>query len=76
MHSDDDFYEERIARFVELAEAAQDASARASEMLLKVTYARLASQWIQLAQMAARMTKLAAEAKTPLPGFDGDHQLN
>ena len=51
----EDVYEERIARFLELAEAAQAASERASSALLKVTYAKLASQWVELAQLATEL---------------------
>jgi hypothetical protein len=50
----EDVYKERIARFLELAEAAQSAAERASSIMLKVTYAKLASQWVELAQTAAR----------------------
>jgi hypothetical protein len=59
----EDVYEERIARFLELAEAAQTASERASGIMLKVTYARLASQWVELAQLAARTIVQAQEAR-------------
>lgn len=58
----EDVYEERITRFLELAEAAQVAAERASTIVLKTTYAKLASQWVDLAQMAARTIKLAHEA--------------
>jgi hypothetical protein len=58
----EDIYEERIARFLELAEAAQTAAETASSTLLKVTYAKLASQWVELAQMAARTMNSADEA--------------
>lgn len=50
----EDVYEERITRFLELAEAAQSAAERATSIMLKVTYAKLASQWVELAQMAAK----------------------
>lgn len=51
----EDIYEERLARFLDLAEAAQDAADRADSMVLKVTYAKLASQWVELAQRARGM---------------------
>jgi hypothetical protein len=77
----EDVYEERIARFLELAEAAQSAAERASSIVLKVTYARLASQWVELAQMAARIISLAREPTADLPGTTGreeshDHRMN
>jgi hypothetical protein len=63
----EDVYEERIARFLELAEAAQSASERAADIVLKVTYARLAGQWVELAQMAARALHMAHEASAEAP---------
>ena len=62
----EDVYEERIARFLELAEAAQNAADRASSILLKVTYAKLASQWVDLAQMAARTITVAHQTEEDL----------
>lgn len=66
MRSTEDIYEERLVRYLELAEAAQEASERAGDITLKITYAKLASQWIELGQMAARTADLAASAKKPL----------
>ncbi len=63
----EDVYEERIARFLELAEAAQVAAERASTTVLKTTYAKLASQWVDLAQMAARTITLAHEPTNGSP---------
>jgi hypothetical protein len=63
----EDVYEERIARFLELAEAAQSAADRTANEVLKITYARLAGQWVELAQMAARTISLAREAARALP---------
>jgi hypothetical protein len=65
-----DVYEERIARFLELAEAAQSAAERASTTLLKVTYARLASQWVELAQMAARTIRDTRELREAVATSD------
>ncbi|HTT84321.1 MAG TPA: hypothetical protein VMF67_12645 [Rhizomicrobium sp.] len=59
----EDVYEERMARFLELAEAAQIAAERAPANVLKITYARLASQWVELAQMAARMISMGREMR-------------
>lgn len=67
----EDIYKERLARFLDLAEAAQDASDRADTMVLKVTYAKLASQWVELAQLAQgiidRNRKLSGQADDPKP---------
>jgi hypothetical protein len=76
MRSTEDFYGERIARFLDLAEAAQEASERAGSTILKVTYAKLASQWVELAQMAERTVALAAEAAKPLPLGNADRPLH
>lgn len=76
----EEVYEERIARFLELAEAAQSAAERASGILLKVTYARLASQWVELAQMAARTIRNTQELREAdgAPGLfeTRDHQMH
>jgi len=61
-----DYCEERIARYLELAEAALEAAGRARQAGLQETYARLASQWIQLAGMAERTIVLAREAARPV----------
>lgn len=62
----EDVYEERIARFLELAEAAQAASERATSALLKVTYAKLASQWVELAQLATGLLTTQMELSNDL----------
>ena len=76
MRTTEEFYEERIGRYLELAEAAQEASERAGDITLKITYAKLASQWIELGQMAARTAALAALANKPLPHTDADQHLH
>ena len=48
----EDIYEERIARYLELAAAAQEAAGRADSVSLQETYASLAGQWLHLAHMA------------------------
>ena len=48
----EDYFEERAARYLELAEAAQEAAGRAVSAQLQETYARLAEQWIRLAELA------------------------
>ena len=48
----EDIYEERIARFLELAQAAQEAAGRATRPTLQETYAHIAQHWLELAQMA------------------------
>lgn len=60
-----DYLEERIARYLELAEAAQDAAGRASHVSLEETYAQLARQWIELARMAERTIVLSREISAP-----------
>ncbi|HEX3430069.1 MAG TPA: hypothetical protein VHT03_04215 [Rhizomicrobium sp.] len=62
----EDYCEERIARYLELAEAAQEAASRATQFGLQETYARLASQWIELARMAERTILLAREVSRPV----------
>jgi hypothetical protein len=57
--STEDIYEERIARYLDLAEGAQEAAERASSDTLKETYAALAHQWAELAKMAQRTIDLA-----------------
>ena len=65
MHTND-YCEERIARYLELAEAAQEAASRASTSGLEETYAQLARQWIELARMAERTIHLAREVSKPV----------
>jgi len=62
-----DYCEERIARYLELAEAAQEAASRASSVGLEETYAQLARQWIELARMAERTIVLVREVARPMP---------
>jgi hypothetical protein len=68
-----DYCEERIARYLELAEAAQEAASRATHISLEETYAQLARQWIELARMAERTIILSrefsvrAESRQPAP---------
>lgn len=62
----EDIYEERITRYLDLAENAQEAAGRASTETLKETYAKLAQQWVDLARMAQRTIDLARSvAKRP-----------
>jgi hypothetical protein len=61
-----DYCEERIARYLELAEAAQEAAGRASNVGLEETYAQLARQWVELARMAERTIVLAREVSKPV----------
>lgn len=62
------YCEERIARYLELAGAAQEAADRASHPSLQETYVQLASQWIELARMAERTIDLARDASRPIAG--------
>jgi hypothetical protein len=62
----EDYCEERIARYLELAAAAQEAATRASHAGLQETYAQLACQWIELARMAERTILLAREVSKPV----------
>lgn len=62
----EDYYEERIARYLELAEASQEAADRATHLGLRETYVRLASQWVELARMAERTILLAREVSRPV----------
>ncbi|HLY05429.1 MAG TPA: hypothetical protein VKR31_06750 [Rhizomicrobium sp.] len=68
-----EYCEERIARYLELAEAAQEAAGRASNVGLEETYAHLARQWIDLARMAERTIVLAREISRPSLG-ESHHQ--
>ena len=60
----EEYYEERIARYLELAEAAQDAAARAITPTLQETYAQLACQWVHLAELAERTIELSRQVST------------
>ena len=62
----EDYCEERIARYLELAEGAQEAASRATHVGLQETYAQLARQWIELARMAERTILLAREVSRPV----------
>lgn len=62
----EDYYEERIARYLELAEAAQEAAGRAVAPSLQETYAQLATQWVHLAEHAARTIELARKVSAPV----------
>lgn len=62
-----DYCEERIARYLELAEAAQEAAGRASSVTLEETYAQLARQWVELARMAERTIVLSREISKAVP---------
>ena len=61
----EDIYEERVARYLDLAEAAHEASGRAASPPLQETYAHLAGQWFNLAEMAQRTIELARRASRP-----------
>ena len=69
MHTND-YCEERIARYLELAEAAQEAASRASNVGLEETYTKLARQWIELACMAERAIVLTRAVSRPAPTED------
>ena len=64
----EDIYEERIARYLELAEAAQDAACRAPDGHLHDTYVYLAGRWMELADLARGTVDLARRASMPLSG--------
>lgn len=72
----EDIYEERIARFLELAEAAQEAAAaaaRATRPNLQETYAIIAQHWLGLARMAQATVDLnrsMSEQRRALAGDD------
>ena len=68
------YYEERIARYLELAEAAQEAAGRASTTSLQETYAQLAGQWVHLAEMAGRTIDLAQKVSACAPGDAGEEK--
>ena len=70
----EDIYEERIARYLELAEAAQEAAGRTHSPSLQETYAQIARQWLHLAQLAAGTIDLARQVSAPLHG-DGQEPL-
>ena len=57
----EDIYEERIARYLDLAEAAQEAAGCASSHSLHETYVQLADQWLHLAEMARGTIALARQ---------------
>ena len=67
------YCEERIARYLELAEAAQEAACRASNVGLEETYVQLARQWIELARMAERTIHLAREVSKPVLAENRQH---
>ena len=69
-----EFHEERVARFIDLAQAAQEASSLAADPVLQVTYAKLASQWVELALMARRMA--AASRPQSVPETDPQTRVN
>lgn len=71
----EDIYEERVARYLDLAEAAQEASGRAASLALQETYAHLASQWLNLADMARRTIDLARHVGCPTRGNSPDRHL-
>lgn len=62
-----DIYGERTARFLELAEAAHEASGRAASRPLQETYARLAEQWLHLAELARSTADLACRVSARIP---------
>jgi len=61
----EDYFEERVARYLELAEAAQEAAGRAVSAQLQETYARLAEQWIHLAELARSTLDLSRTVPAP-----------
>jgi len=67
-----DYCEQRVARYLELAGAAQEAAGRASSLSLQETYAQLARQWIHLAELAAGTINLARQVSAPVLGNGHD----
>src|SRR5579871_2536433 len=69
-------YQERIARFVELAEAAQKAADRAggSRPNLQETYASIAQHWLALAHMAQSTIELNRSIAQQMNGFARDRE--
>lgn len=59
----EDIYEERIARFIDLAEAAEDAAGCAVYPGLHETYVHIAGQWTHLAQLAKRTIEISKKAR-------------
>lgn len=59
------YFEERVARYLELAEAAQEAAGRAVSVHLQETYARLAEQWLRLADLARSTLDLSLTVSAP-----------
>ena len=70
--STEDVYEERIARFLELAQAAQEAADRAIRPTLQETYAHIAQHWLELAQMAEATLDLNRKLLATLGDLPGD----
>jgi hypothetical protein len=60
----EDYYEERVARYLELADAAEEAAGRASSSTLQETYIEIARQWAHLAQLAEGTRDLALQVST------------
>jgi hypothetical protein len=81
-----DYYQERVARYLELAEAAEEAAGRASSSSLQETYVELARQWAHLAWLAEGTKNLAlqvspvangeAHGKAPHHAPDGQHEAH
>lgn len=67
----DEVYEERIARFLELAEAAQEAANRASTNKVQETYADLARQWAHLAELAQSTLEITRRMSEQLRELEG-----
>ena len=68
----DEYYEERIARYLELAEAAQEAAGRAVGPSLQETYAQLACQWVRLAELAGHTIELSRKVSPLRVGNDDE----
>lgn len=73
MRNTRDYYEERVTRYLELAEAAQEAAGRAASLALQETYAQLANQWVHLAGMAYGMIEMRFGPPQPVAADRCDH---
>jgi hypothetical protein len=76
--SEDEYCEERIARYLELAQAALEAAGRAISPSLQETYVQLSRQWLHLANLAARTIDLSRRISSTLTGdgHDDVHPLS
>jgi hypothetical protein len=73
MRSKEAYFEERVSRLLNLAEAAQDAAERTPNDSLRATYARIAEHWLKLAHMAVGLGGLP---ESHVPGDADDLHEN